>query len=243
MGLSKTTARGFEALSMVLAGPSLLLVGHALLCGAPPTGTAKHAGTACVQHLCFGYGIPSGGLSYRSHLAHPGGLTVSSAVVCPATLSAPSAWRRRSRRGNFVRSARCSGQRAKFAHRMGSMTGPTGLVGRAYRRSGHASLRAALQAERNVLPLLNNLLENREMALEDRRFLVSPERGAQLGAGRAAHLVPVHRDFLVVALCGRVGRGNPLDPPLRSRFSASLGCARAFKPKGSRWEFDEGGGR
>lgn len=32
------------------------------------------------------------------------------------------------------------------------------------------------KAERNVLPLLNNLLENREMALEDGTFLVAPER-------------------------------------------------------------------
>ena len=28
------------------------------------------------------------------------------------------------------------------------------------------------KAERNVLPILNNLLENREMSLEDGRFLV-----------------------------------------------------------------------
>lgn len=32
------------------------------------------------------------------------------------------------------------------------------------------------KAERNVLPVLNNLLENREMALEDGRFLISPAR-------------------------------------------------------------------
>ena len=32
------------------------------------------------------------------------------------------------------------------------------------------------KAERNVLPILNNLLENREMHLEDGRFLVSPQR-------------------------------------------------------------------
>ena len=31
-------------------------------------------------------------------------------------------------------------------------------------------------AERNVLPTLNNLLENREMALDDGRFLVASER-------------------------------------------------------------------
>ena len=36
--------------------------------------------------------------------------------------------------------------------------------------------RAADEAERNVLPVLNNLLENREMQLEDGRFLVAPMR-------------------------------------------------------------------
>ncbi len=32
------------------------------------------------------------------------------------------------------------------------------------------------KCERNVLPVLNNLLENREMTLEDGRFLMSPSR-------------------------------------------------------------------
>jgi midasin (ATPase involved in ribosome maturation) len=32
------------------------------------------------------------------------------------------------------------------------------------------------KAERNVLPILNNLLENREMSLDDGRFLVHPKR-------------------------------------------------------------------
>ena len=32
------------------------------------------------------------------------------------------------------------------------------------------------KAERNVLPVLNNLLENREMQLEDGRFLMAAER-------------------------------------------------------------------
>ena len=32
------------------------------------------------------------------------------------------------------------------------------------------------KAERNVLPVLNNLLENREMQLDDGRFLMHPER-------------------------------------------------------------------
>lgn len=32
------------------------------------------------------------------------------------------------------------------------------------------------KAERNVLPVLNNLLENREMQLEDGRFILSADR-------------------------------------------------------------------
>ena len=32
------------------------------------------------------------------------------------------------------------------------------------------------KAERNVLPILNNLLENREMQLEDGRFIMAPQR-------------------------------------------------------------------
>ena len=32
------------------------------------------------------------------------------------------------------------------------------------------------KAERNVLPVLNNLLENREMQLDDGRLIVAPER-------------------------------------------------------------------
>ncbi|XP_060089562.1 von Willebrand factor A domain-containing protein 8 [Heteronotia binoei] len=84
------------------------------------------------------------------------------------------------------------------------------------------------KAERNVLPVLNNLLENREMQLEDGRFLVSAERydkllkehkKAELDAWK---LVRVSEDFRVIALGLPVPRylGNSLDPPLRSRFQA-----------------------
>ncbi|KAJ6661690.1 hypothetical protein lerEdw1_013212 [Lerista edwardsae] len=84
------------------------------------------------------------------------------------------------------------------------------------------------KAERNVLPVLNNLLENREMQLEDGRFLTSAERydkllkehdKAQLDAWK---IVRVSENFRVIALGLPVPRylGNPLDPPLRSRFQA-----------------------
>ena len=75
------------------------------------------------------------------------------------------------------------------------------------------------KVERNVLPTLNNLLENREMHLEDGRLLVSPERYNTLkeqGIHETGFLTPTHSDFCVIALCAYNGRA--LDPPLRSRF-------------------------
>ena len=80
------------------------------------------------------------------------------------------------------------------------------------------------KVERNVLPVLNNLLENREMALEDGRFLCAPDRfdalardgsSAVTGAGR--RLLRVHPRFRVIAIGVPVPpfAGNPLDPPLR----------------------------
>ncbi|CAB1346524.1 unnamed protein product [Coregonus sp. 'balchen'] len=84
------------------------------------------------------------------------------------------------------------------------------------------------KAERNVLPVLNNLLENREMQLEDGRFLMSYERYDKLLTEHtkeeldAWQIVRVSEDFRVIALGLPVPRykGNPLDPPLRSRFQA-----------------------
>ncbi|EOD41131.1 hypothetical protein EMIHUDRAFT_199335 [Emiliania huxleyi CCMP1516] len=84
------------------------------------------------------------------------------------------------------------------------------------------------KAERNVLPTLNNLLENREMGLPDGRFLMSPARfDALLASGDHTHAslaargyVRVHHDFRVIAtgLPVPAFAGFPLDPPLRSRF-------------------------
>ncbi|XP_026074296.1 von Willebrand factor A domain-containing protein 8 [Carassius auratus] len=84
------------------------------------------------------------------------------------------------------------------------------------------------KAERNVLPVLNNLLENREMQLEDGRFLMSAQRYDKLLEEHSKEeldawkIVRVSEDFRVIALGLPVPRykGNPLDPPLRSRFQA-----------------------
>ncbi|KAJ2949282.1 hypothetical protein O0L34_g6232 [Tuta absoluta] len=84
------------------------------------------------------------------------------------------------------------------------------------------------KAERNVLPVLNNLLENREMHLEDGRFLIPASRYDKLleehGPEEVSkwRLVRVDEKFRVIALGLPVPRysGQPLDPPLRSRFQA-----------------------
>lgn len=87
------------------------------------------------------------------------------------------------------------------------------------------------KAERNVLPLLNNLLENREMALEDGGFLTP--RADFAGAARTRR---AHRDFIVIAVgrpAARYARKKdddacaPLDPPLRSRFACRRVAAAA----------------
>ncbi|KAI8393920.1 AAA domain-containing protein [Radiomyces spectabilis] len=74
------------------------------------------------------------------------------------------------------------------------------------------------KAERNVLPILNNLLENREMSLDDGRFLTSKDiKDTQL-----TKFEKVSDRFLVFALGLPVPPyvGYPLDPPLRSRFQS-----------------------
>lgn len=101
-----------------------------------------------------------------------------------------------------------------------------------------APLRAALEgrilildgmekAERNVLPTLNNLLENREMSLSDGRFLISAARydsllksGESVESLNASGLLRVSEQFRVIALGLPVPEfaGYPIDPPLRSRF-------------------------
>ncbi|XP_064542204.1 von Willebrand factor A domain-containing protein 8-like isoform X2 [Drosophila montana] len=83
-------------------------------------------------------------------------------------------------------------------------------------------------AERNVLPVLNNLLENREMHLESGKFLMAPERYDKLLKAHSQRqlddwgLLRVSEQFRIVALGLPIQkyRGTPLDPPLRSRFQS-----------------------
>lgn len=85
------------------------------------------------------------------------------------------------------------------------------------------------KAERNVLPTLNNLLENRELSLEDGRFLLHHtaydallQKGLTPAELTQRKLLRCHEDFRVIAIGLPVPRypGYPLDPPLRSRFQA-----------------------
>lgn len=93
------------------------------------------------------------------------------------------------------------------------------------------------KAERNVLPILNNLLENREMHLEDGRFLIPASRYDKLLKEHSKedlerwHLVRVNEGFRVIALGIPVPKylGNPLDPPLRSRFQGRDISGHTFK--------------
>lgn len=97
-----------------------------------------------------------------------------------------------------------------------------GAVVSAATQGGLLLLDGLERAERNVLPTLNNLLENREMALEDGRFLVDARRFEALKA--TTGLAAVHRHFRVLALASPCPpfEGRALDPPLRSRFQALL---------------------
>ncbi|KAF9011991.1 AAA domain-containing protein [Cyathus striatus] len=87
------------------------------------------------------------------------------------------------------------------------------------------------KAERGIMPVLNNLLENREMNLEDGTHIVHSHRYALLNSSSSAPnakddqgnlFIPAHRNFRVVAIAAPVPPypGYPLDPPFRSRFQA-----------------------
>jgi MoxR-like ATPase len=73
-------------------------------------------------------------------------------------------------------------------------------------------------AERGVATVLNNLLENREMQLEDGTFLTM--RSVDETERSKHNFVQVDPRFRVIVVGSPTPRypGNPLDPPLRSRF-------------------------
>ncbi|KAI0296956.1 AAA domain-containing protein [Multifurca ochricompacta] len=80
------------------------------------------------------------------------------------------------------------------------------------------------KAERGIMPVLNNLLENREINLDDGTHILHPHRHILLPPADAAdaRFVPAHPSFRVIAIGAPVPpyTGYPLDPPFRSRFQA-----------------------
>ena len=82
------------------------------------------------------------------------------------------------------------------------------------------------KADRNVLPVINNLLENREITLEDGRHIISNKKYDSLLKAHTEEeltswgLLRAHERFRVIALGIPVPpwQGMPLDPPFRSRF-------------------------
>ncbi|KAH8112896.1 AAA domain-containing protein [Phellopilus nigrolimitatus] len=82
------------------------------------------------------------------------------------------------------------------------------------------------KAERGIMPVLNNLLENREMNLDDGTHILHPARFDLLESsnvsGSELAFIPAHRNFRVIAIAAPVPPypGYPLDPPFRSRFQA-----------------------
>ncbi|EEB90428.1 hypothetical protein MPER_11366, partial [Moniliophthora perniciosa FA553] len=67
------------------------------------------------------------------------------------------------------------------------------------------------RAERGIMPVLNNLLENREIC-----------RNLEDDHSHGGKFIPAHRNFRVIAIAAPVPPypGYPLDPPFRSRFQS-----------------------
>ncbi|KAI0772733.1 AAA domain-containing protein [Trametes elegans] len=97
------------------------------------------------------------------------------------------------------------------------------------------------KAERGIMPVLNNLLENREMNLDDGTHIVHPRRYELLdqNEARSSAFIPAHKNFRVIAIAAPVPPypGYPLDPPFRSRFQA-----RFVDPMGALLALQRGAG-
>lgn len=79
------------------------------------------------------------------------------------------------------------------------------------------------------MPVLNNLLENREMALEDGRFLLPKKRYDSLTEEQRqlSSLVPVHPNFRVIALGALSPAARRVGSYCRAPWSAAAAvCCR-----------------
>ncbi|KAK0546025.1 hypothetical protein OC861_004801 [Tilletia horrida] len=104
----------------------------------------------------------------------------------------------------------------------GSLVYLDGPVTRAMKNGSILILEGIERAERNVLPCLNNILENREVNLADGTQLVPASRIASGSASDSHKLIPVHPNFRIIATSIPVPpyKGASIDPPFRSRFQA-----------------------
>lgn len=116
----------------------------------------------------------------------------------------------------------------------GNLRYDDGPVVRAMKHGHILVLDGIERAERGVMPVLNNILENREHNLPDGTQLVPAERFTKRDDPSAEHarFVPVHPDFRVFCLGVPVPpyKGHPLDPPFRSRFQARWVEGTVFPP-------------
>ncbi|CEH18703.1 AAA ATPase containing von Willebrand factor type A (vWA) domain [Ceraceosorus bombacis] len=102
-----------------------------------------------------------------------------------------------------------------------TLTYQDGPVVRAMKRGSILILEGVERAERASMPLLNNLIENREMGLADGTHLVPRSTLEKAkAAGENQTFIPVSDAFFVIAIGLPVPpyKGLPLDPPFRSRF-------------------------
>jgi MoxR-like ATPase len=91
----------------------------------------------------------------------------------------------------------------------------------------------------NVLPVLHDLFESRQMPLAHGGFLLSPAAFDRLDAGAQRKFVRCSENFLVVATAVPVppiaSAGMPIDPPLRSRMVARYVESLGADPELSQW--------
>jgi MoxR-like ATPase len=114
----------------------------------------------------------------------------------------------------------------------GNLSYTDGPVVRAMKMGGILILEGVERAERNVLPLLNNILENREQDLPDGTSLVPASRlqlarkeeairtGSKISKISRFQAVNPHFRVIALGLPTPPYKGNPLDPPFRSRYQA-----------------------
>ncbi|EKM57120.1 uncharacterized protein PHACADRAFT_92032 [Phanerochaete carnosa HHB-10118-sp] len=82
------------------------------------------------------------------------------------------------------------------------------------------------KAERGIMPILNNLLENRELDLDDGTHIIHHDRyfllEYALKSLETKRFIPAHKNFRVIAIAAPIPpyTGYPIDPPFRSRFQA-----------------------